>query len=147
MAFPLLALDAIAAIGGLIIPPAFDFIKKKFVKEENDTPERTMGTLATTKPEVLPDYVKAIAGLREAEVKFFNRDVIGEPHQWVVSLRAVIRPIAVCTGLFFMLLDIIGTMNMPGLEGATIFKLDQGTKMFFEAIIASWFGTKIVQRL
>ena len=128
--FPII--DLIAAVGGLIVPPAFDFIKKKFVKASNDTPERTMGSLATTKPEVLPDYVKALATYSDAKVKFFNRDVIGQASQWVVDLRASIRPIGVIAS-FVILIAIAGEV-ITDIEGV---------RLSCEVVISSWFGSRI----
>jgi len=127
-------LDLIATVGGMILPPAFDFIKKKFIKEENDTSERTLGTLATTKPEVLPEYITALSGLKEAEVKFFNRDVVGMPSQWVINLRATIRPATIAAGLLLFILDFALGIS---------FDIPPDVRYFFEANISSWFGSKI----
>ena len=139
--FPLV--DIIASVGGLIFPPAFDFLKKRYIKSENDTPERTMGSLAMTKPEVLPEYVKALAVLKDSEVKFFNRDVIGAASQWVVDLRASIRPIGV--GCAFAILVWIAYLSVTkhidnsGLDVATL----TGIRVSCEVIISSWFGDRI----
>lgn len=127
-------LDAIASIGGLIIPPVFDFIKKKFLGNE-DTPEATLSTLATTKPEVMPDYVNANAHLLEAQIKFFNRDVIGMPSQWIVNLRASIRPIFVIMAMIIIVIDLVlAQVDLP-----------PGIRQFLEVTIASWFGSRITQ--
>ena len=64
-------LDVAVSLAGLIVPGVFDFIKKKFIKSESDTPERTMSSLATTKPEVLPEYTKALASLMQAQTLLF----------------------------------------------------------------------------
>lgn len=125
-------IDAVVAIGSLVVPPAFDFIKKKFVKEENDTPERTMGSLATTKPEVLPEYVQALSELKDAEVKYFNRDVVGEPSGWVVDLRAAIRPIGVIVSFSILVCICIGWLD----------NID-GIRLSSEAVVSSWFGSRI----
>ncbi len=69
-----MGIDAILAIGGLVFPPIFDFIKKKFIKPSNDSPEATINTLAVSKPEVLGEYVAALAELMNAKVKWYNRD-------------------------------------------------------------------------
>jgi len=130
--------DIIASIGGLIIPPAFSFIKKKFIKSENDTPERTIGDLATTKPEVVPGYVQALATLLDAKVKFFNRDVIGSPSQWVVDLRAAIRPIGVV--LSFVLLGYMVYEAQTAVELAT--ETWTGVRLSCECMITSWFGSR-----
>ncbi len=126
-----MGIDAILAIGGLVIPPAFDFIKKKFVKD-GDTPQATASTLATTKPEVLPSYLQSVATLTEADVKWFNRDVVGTPSQWVVDLRACIRPASVVIGFSLLALDMLGG-----------FTLDPGTRGSIIVNNSSWFGSRI----
>lgn len=133
-----MGLDLIVSLGGLIVPPVFDFIKKKFIKSENDTPERTIGSLATTKPDILPQYVEALSKLKDSEVKFFNRDVIGQPSLWVVNLRAAIRPITVVVGLIALLCSSLEHFPYFG-----YFQLHGGTRLFFEAVIASWFGSRL----
>ena len=115
-------------------PPVFDFIKKKFIKSESDTPERTMGTLATTKPEALPGYVEGMAKLFGARVEFFNRDVIGSPSQWVVDLRACIRPVTVVACLLMMALSWTEIMNPA-----------PGARYFAEVAITSWMGSRLVK--
>jgi hypothetical protein len=127
-------LDIVASLGGLIVPPVFDFIKKKFIKTENDTVERTIGSLATTKPEVLADYVNALTGAKDAEVRFFNRDVVGAPSLWVINLRASIRPITVATGLLcFVALGV----------APEYVSIPPDIRYFFEVNISSWFGSKL----
>ena len=97
-------LDAIVSVGSLLVAPAFDFIKKKFLPASQDTTEATLGTLATTRPEVIPSYIEANSKLLEAKTKYFNRDVIGEVSRWVRDLRASIRPIYVIFGLIYFFL-------------------------------------------
>jgi hypothetical protein len=132
-----MGLDLVASLGGLIVPPVFDFIKKKFLKRSQDTPEATMSALATTKPDILPAYLEAVVKHLEAKIKWFNRDVIGTPSQWVVNVRAAIRPIVVIVGLLFLVLPAI----MFGAEA--VHTLDPGTRYFFETVIASWFGDRL----
>jgi hypothetical protein len=124
-------LDVAVSLAGLILPGVFDFVKKKFIKSESDTPERTMGSLATTKPEVLPAYTNALASLMQAQTDFFNRDVIGKPSWWVIDLRAAIRPIVVVIGLVSI-----------GLDAYTVIFLTDGTRLFFEAVVSSWMGDR-----
>lgn len=69
-------IEIIATLGGMVLPPAVDFLKKKFLKPSSDTPEATMSALATTNPEVLPQYMTAMSGWLEAQTKYFNRDVV-----------------------------------------------------------------------
>jgi len=126
-----MGIDAILALGGLVIPPVFDFIKKKFVKG-GDTAQATAATLATTKPEILPEYMKSMAGLTEADIKWFNRDVIGMPSQWVIDLRSCIRPLSVVIGFILLALDMLD----PGI-------LDAGTRGSIIVNNSSWFGSRI----
>ena len=126
-----MGIDAILALGGLIIPPAFDFIKKKFVKGD-DTIEATANSLAVTKPEVLPEYIKAIAETTAANVKWFNRDIIGMPSQWVIDLRACIRPLSVVIGFALLALDMSAALT-----------LDPGTRGSIIVNNSSWFGSRI----
>jgi hypothetical protein len=127
-------IDAIISLGGLVIPPVFDFIKKKFIKTGKDTPEATMATLAVSKPEALAPYVEAMAGYLQAQVSYFNRDVIGTLPVWCSALRATIRPAVVIVGLLHF------TLN--GLYGVAV-PLDDGVKYFYEANISSWFGARL----
>ena len=128
-------ISAILAIGNVLVPPVVDFVKKKFIPSENDTPERTMGTLATSKPEVLPAYITAITGHIKAKVEYFNRDVIGQASQWVVDLRAAIRPIAVLVS--FLLL---------GLEGAKILVLEDGARYACVTVTSNWIGSRLTKK-
>ena len=138
----MIPLDLIATLGGLIIPPAFDFIKKKFVKGENDTPERTMGSLAVTNPEVLPAYVKSLSEFFRAKIDFFNRDVIGQPGQWVVNLRAAIRPITVVFSggiLGVMVVYCLITNDYTSLSGNDMLT---GVRLSCESNISAWIGDR-----
>ena len=130
-----MGLDLIASLGGLIVPPAFNLIKSIFVKKDRDTPEATMSALATTSPDVLPDYLRAVVDHLKAKIEWFNRDVIGIPSQWVVNLRAAIRPCTVIVGLAALVL-------VPAIFGSDS-ALDPGTRYFFETVIGSWFGSRL----
>ena len=127
-------LDAIISLGGLIVPPVFDFLKKKFIKTGKDTPEATMASLAVSKPEALAPYVEAMAGYIRAQVAYFNRDVVGELPISVTALRASIRPIVVIVGL--------GHLILHGVFGNAVV-LEPGVRYFYEANISSWFGTRM----
>jgi len=135
-------LDAIMVLAGLVLPPAVDFIKKKFLKKEQDTPEATMSTLATTKPDVLPGYVTAITGWLDAQVRFFNRDVTGSPSQWVVDLRAAIRPVGVIGAGLILSGMVVGAFAGWKPEPSTLDTL-AGVRLTCEAMVASWFGHRI----
>ena len=128
-------LDAIVSVGSLVFPPVFDFIKKKFLKSGEDTPESTLSTLATTKPEVMPQYTSALASYLDAQTKFFNRDVIGEASRWIVDFRAVIRPAFVAVSIVAILVDLFCQIQ-----------IDESLKLFMEATIGSWFGDRLVRK-
>ena len=138
-----MGIEAILALAGLVIPPAVDFIKKKFLKG-SDSPESTLSTLATTKPEVMPMYIEAEAKLKEALTKYFNRDVCGIPSQWIVDLRAAIRPIGVI--IAFGILIGMAWAYYTGVEVTASAKpvLD-GTRYACILIVSSWFGDRLAQ--
>lgn len=133
-------IDAAVLMGvlGFVVPPAFHFLKGLFLPDRADDPESTMSTLATTKPEVLEGYVNALASYTKSQVAYFNRDVSGIPSQWIVDLRACIRP--ACAA--------IGVLSLVG-EGVAVFYGHQGplfdpaTRGFFSMSVSSWFGGKV----
>jgi len=125
-------IDAVMSLGGLVIPPVFDFIKKKFIPD-SDTPEATLSTLATTKPDVIEGYVEAQAKLLEAQAKYFNRDVIGRISLWVRNLRASIRPVFVVFGIMFLYFSCYFGWEIP-----------MFFKYIMETAICSWFGCRLI---
>jgi len=137
-------LDVITVLGGLIVPPAYDFIKKKFVKEENDTPERTIGALATTNPETVPAYVESLCKFFDAQGRYFNRDVIGEVSLWIRNFRASIRPIAVVSSLCIlgiMAISVLFYSYTPPTKEAS--ELLMGIRISCEGISSSWMGSRL----
>ena len=137
-----MGIEAILALVSLVIPPAFDFVKKKFLTPTQDTPEATMSTLATTKPEVMKDYLMGQAGLLEAKTKYFNRDVCGVPSQWVVNLRASIRPIGVV--LAFVILSVMSYMALTEFTVTPDVKpITDGVRYACIVIVSSWFGDRL----
>ena len=135
-------IDAIVALLGLALPPVVDFVKKKFLKKGEDTPEATLSTLATTKPEVMAPFLAAQTGLMDATVRFFNRDVVGVPSAWVVNLRASIRPIAVI--LAFITLILLACMAIFKVQVDPIMADTlTGVRLSCELMVSSWFGDRI----
>lgn len=137
-----MGLDAIIAIVSLLAPPVVDFVKKKWLKPNQESPEATMSTLATTKPDVLPGYVTAITDWMRAQVEFFRRDITGDPSQWVVDLRAVIRPVGTLgAGI------VLGVMVLLALNGyrpdPSMADTIAGVRYSCEIIVSSWFGDRI----
>lgn len=47
-------LEAITTLGGMVIPPVLDLVRKKIIGRDSETPEATLATLATSKPDVIP---------------------------------------------------------------------------------------------
>ena len=135
-------IEAGLAIMSLLIPPAFDFVKKKFLKPSEDTPEATMAALATTKPEVMGEYLKGQAGLLEAKTKYFNRDVCGIPAQWVVNLRASIRPFGVIIAFFILAVMAYLAFNNYSFSADMKSTVD-GVRYACVVIMASWFGDRL----
>jgi hypothetical protein len=137
-----MGIDAILAISSLLLPPVIDFVKKKWLKKEQDSPEATMSSLATTKPEVLPAYVQAITEWLKAQVSFFNRDVAGVPSQWVIDLRAVIRPFGVIGAGITLGVMVVGSLYGwkvdPSVEPTIA-----GVRYSCEVIVSSWFGDRL----
>jgi hypothetical protein len=129
-----LILGLVGTLGGMILPPVVDFIKKRFIPAENDTPERTIGTLATTQPATVAPYVEALAKYYQAQTSYFNRDVVGNPSLWVINLRACIRPIVV-----------ISSFIVLGTEVFTNLKLDPATRAGMLTVVGNWIGSRIIQ--
>ncbi len=123
--------DLLSSIGGALISPVYDFIKKKFIGGAKDTPESTLGTLAATKPEVITPYIEALVKLKQQDIVYFNRDVVGSISVFVSDLRAAIRPITVIISLAFLFLD-----------GLAVINLETGARCTFELCVTSWMGDR-----
>jgi hypothetical protein len=126
-------LESILAIGGLVVPPVFDFFKRKFVKEA--TPQQMLSVLAETQPDAMIGFVEAQTKFMEANVKWFNRDVVGDPSRWVTDLRASIRPIGVVLS--------IGVLASE--HAFPNFALDPYTRSGLIVCVTSWFGDRLTQ--
>jgi len=129
---PVLA-HLITNLAGLIIPPAFHILKQKICPSAN-SPDAVLGTLATTKPDVLASYTEALAKYFEAQVAYYNRDVVGEVSLWVRNLRASIRPFYIVFGVIYFLL--VTLMHVKG-NAAVIYSV--------EATTSSWFGCQCIK--
>ena len=101
MGFPI---ELLAGGLGSVVPAAVNVIKSIFGKKSGN-PQAVLGDLVLQKPEVVPQYLEGLAKLREAEVRVFNRDVVGQLSQWVVDLRAGIRPIVVGVSILCLAAD------------------------------------------
>jgi hypothetical protein len=123
-------LEAITTLGGMVIPPVIDLFRKKVIGRESETPEATLATLATSKPDVIPAYVDALAKLEEARTKHFQRDIVGNASRWVTDLRAAIRPVITVMALVALIVGYFG-----------YFDIDVATRATFCGIVGSWFGT------
>lgn len=126
-----MGIEAIMALGGMVLPPAVNLVKSLFGKNEQG-PDATASTLATTSPEVLPDFVDAQGRLTKSKAEWFNRDVIGQPSQWIVDLRAAIRPASTVLAIFFLAAD-----------GTNLISLDHASRGTLAMIAGNWVGSKI----
>jgi hypothetical protein len=130
---PITILTILSGIGGMVFPAVVDFCKKKFIPSSADTPERTMGTLATTKPEVLASYTDSMGKYLLAQKDYFNRDIAGTPSTWVVNLRACIRPLAT-----------VGSIVLLGIEMFCTFSLDPATRAGLVTVVTNWVGSRVI---
>lgn len=129
--------EAITGIIGTVLPPAFKLIKNIFGKKSNQTPAEALDDIATTKPEILPQYVEALAKLGDMELKYFSRDVTQPLSQWVADLRAVIRPGGVVISFILLLID--GIAN----AGWGTHAFDESTRAAYTGYIGTWIGDRI----
>ena len=134
-------IDAAVLMGvlGFVVPPTFHFLKGLFLPDKKDDPESTMSTLAVSKPEVLGDYVEALAKYTRSQVEYFNRDVTGTPSQWIVDLRACIRPSCAAVGVLFLVGEGVARFFVPNIGPL----IDPATRGFFTMSVSSWFGSKV----
>ena len=127
-------IDAVVSLAGLVTAPLFSFLQKKFIPSSDNTVESTLSTLATTKPEAIEPVVNAKVKLIDAEIRKFNRDVIGNISPWVSNLRASIRPGYVVWSLIYT--TIVTFYKLP---------IDPGLKYTMELCISNWFGSRIIK--
>lgn len=128
-----MGIESIVALAGIFGPSVMDFIKKKFLKQDKSDPEAVLGNLSLQSPETMPPYVNALSTYLDAQTRFFNRDISGQPSTWIVDLRASIRPLSIIAGFALLAADFFS----PG-------QLDQGTRAAIIANNSSWFGQKLI---
>jgi len=80
----------------------------------------------------MPQYVEALAKLEEAKVRSFQQDIAGTPSQWVVTIRAAIRPVGTIVALLALIL--FPVFEIP---------LDEQTRISLMSVVGLWFGTRI----
>jgi hypothetical protein len=85
---------AILSLAGLVWPTVAQGVKHLFGKSST-TEQETVGALASTNPDVIPEYVRAMNEGKDFQLKWFNRDVSGAVHWIVLTWRAAIRPFVV----------------------------------------------------
>ena len=133
----MIPLEAITALVGTVIPGAFKLVKSIFGKKENQSPQEALDEIALNKPEILPEYVKALAAQQEAQTAWFNRDVSGELSQWVRDLRSAIRPTVVACSFLILLIE--GIVRIA----TGVQMLDEPTRAACTGYIGIWMGDRI----
>lgn len=128
-----MGIESIVALAGIFGPSVMDFIKKKFLKQDKSDPEAVLGNLSLQSPDTMPPYVTALSTYLDAQTRFFNRDISGQPSTWIVDLRASIRPLSIMAGFVILFLEAIGVAT-----------LDVGTRSAIIANNSSWFGQKLI---
>lgn len=133
----MIPIEAIAGLLGTIVPPAFKFVKSMFGKKQDD-PVEMVASLAESKPEVLPEYLKGLAELYKAKGDYFNRDVVdGQVAPWVKNARAAIRPYTVAISLAALVANgFAPVFNLPTF-------LDEGTRAMMGGWVGTWMGDRI----
>ena len=130
-------LEAVTALGGLVIPPVFDVIKRKGLGLPDDSEEGTLSALARSNPDAMEGYVRAKADLYDAEARFFNRDIAGTPSAWVINLRGSIRPGVTLLCVLALIIEMLPFASLG---------LDQGTRATMCLIVSSWFGDRLFSK-
>ena len=125
----MIALDIIASVAGFALPAIVDLTKSIFGIKSSQ--EGTLSTLATTNPEVMPQYIDALARLKDAETKWFQRDVTGELSKWILNFRGFIRPFG--TAFSFAALTLNHSVQL---------NLTPGTEASFCFVLGNWFGSR-----
>lgn len=128
----MLSISAISALGGLIVPPIYSLIKG-WVGKKSDSPTDTLNTLATTNPSQMSSYMSSLATWLSAKVKFFNRDVVGTPSQWVVDLRASIRPVYIVSYIIMMFFSVYFG-----------YKIDPAFSALGNSCVSFWFSNRMI---
>ena len=126
-------ISLITLLSNTLLPPVYNLVKGWLSKGKIDSPEQVISNLATTKPDVLAAYIDANSKLKDAETRYFNRDVSGTPSQWIIDTRASIRPLAVV--IAFILLA----------AGLCVPEIKENIPVLItcNGVIGNWIGTKI----
>ena len=103
---------ATLSIIGMVWPTVAQGVKSLFGKKTS-TEEETVGALANTNPDVLPEYIRAVNEGKDFKLKWFNRDVLGDVHWLVSSWRAAIRPFVVTCSIIALVLMYFGGTAAP----------------------------------
>jgi len=121
-------LPLISLLANVALPPVVNLVKSVFGIK--DTPQDTLSNLASTKPEVLPQYIDAQSKYLESETKYFQRDITGTPSQWVIDMRASIRPFSVIASFIVLFASFFIIIQPPIL-------------ITVNGVIGNWIGSKI----
>jgi len=127
-----MGIDAIVSLVALFGPKIID-LAKGLIGRKN-SPEQTLSSLAQTNPDALAKYIEAQAKLLEMQNASVNSDISGDVWKWVVSVRALIRPIITIWGVFHIAIAHLHP-GAPAIPDEAMY--------VYETAIGSWFGSRI----
>jgi hypothetical protein len=127
-----MGIDAIVGLVSLFGPKLISLVGGMFGKK--NSPEQTLASLAQSNPDALGKYIEAQATLLKAQNEAVNADVSGAISVWVSNVRALIRPaLSVLAAVHLVYAYAHGTV------------LDEGTRYTYEAMLCSWFGSRLAR--
>lgn len=125
-----MGIDAVVGLVSLFGPKIINLVGGLFGRK--NTPEQTIASLAQSNPDALGKYVEAQASLLRAQNEAVNADVSGTISVWVSDVRALIRPV----------LSLLAAVHLVYAYAHGVV-LDEGTRYTYEAMICSWFGSRL----
>ena len=75
-------------------------------------------------------------------MKMFNRDITGTPSQWIIDLRAAIRPVGTMGAGLILAGMVWASINGYKPDPSMIDTLT-GVRYSCEVVLSSWFGSRL----
>lgn len=127
----------LTTLGSMVLPPLLEIVKAKALGTRD--PVQMLSSLAVNEktaqviPSLIENWRSLIETQSQLQVKMFNVDVIGQPSQWVVDLRASIRPVTVIISLLLFIISPFITVPDYVQQACAGF-------------IGFWFGNRMVEK-